>query len=148
MEFSGEVVGDADARPPRRLRPVDRLVEDRAVAADVIQAQAEVQRRAAGAPLILHVGGRAAVVTLHVVAVRDAIVRHAVVLVDVEARRPVRLVLAAHAAALDLGAELERVAAELLRVLGQRRLQLVAVAVRVVLAAAAAACRCWCRRRR
>ena len=102
-----------------------------------------------GAPLILGVGGRPPVVPLDVVAVRDAVVRHAVVLIQVEPGRTVRLVLVAHVAALDLGAELEGVAAELLRVLRQRHLQLIAAAIGVELAAAAtASSRCWCRRQR
>ena len=137
--LAGEIVGCTDPRPPGCAGRVDILVQNRAASSDVIQAQAEVQRQFPGGPLILNERGRALVVALDVVSVAVLIVRNPTVGVDVEAGRPEGLRDVADMTALDFEAELERVPPELLRVLRERDLYLVAAPVVVEKPAAAAA---------
>ena len=114
---AGDVEGRAEAR-----RPVVAAVDVAAGLAPPwihVAAHAEVERQAVGrVPRVLSEERLTAVPRRQVVAVAVGVVGHAAVVVEVDAVRVA--VAVARGAALELGAELQLVAAELVGVVGDR----------------------------
>src|SRR5262249_9069844 len=79
LPLAGRIVSDADARTPGEVRLVDRLLQNRTIATQVVQPEADVQGHPSLVPLVLRVRRKPSIVTLHVVPIANPVLRYATV---------------------------------------------------------------------